>query len=476
MVVVIGAGHNGLVAAVRLAAAGVDVTVVEGAPRPGGGVRSVRSGDFVHDECAAFFPLTAASPAFRALELDVDWVNPPLPMAHVFDDGSALPLYRDVSETAAAVGEAWGSLVERLWRVRDPLLRVVLDPLPPVRPVLKLGREAVLLAPLAVSSSARLGRRLFVDERAAGWLAGSGAHADVSPLAIGSGAFSLGLNFLGHLVGWPFPRGGAGRLTEALVERLRSHGGELRCGAAVERIEPGRGVVLRGGERLQADAVLCTASPAVLMGLLPPASLPARLGRWRYGIGTLKVDYELNAPVPWPSAEAREAAVVHVGGPLAEITASLEQAKAGVFPGQPALVVGQQSLHDSTRAPAGRHTLYVYARVPQHTAADTADRVDAQIERYAPGFRSTVLARRVRTPADIERDNPSLVGGDLAAGSFEADQQLIFRPDPRLCRYRTPLSGLYVAGAWVHPGAGVHGMPGWNAARMILEDRRLRRG
>jgi phytoene dehydrogenase-like protein len=473
MVVVIGAGHNGLVAAVRLAAAGQSVLVLEAAVEPGGGVRSTRAGDFVHDDCAAFFPLTAASPAFRALELDVEWVNPAVPMAHVFDDGSALPLCRDVSETAALVGDSWRSLVERLWRVRDPLLRSVLDPLPPVRAVLGLGKEALLLAPLAPLSSVRLARRLFGgDDRAAGWLAGSGAHADVSPLGVGSGAFSLGLNFLGHLVGWPFPRGGAGQLTEALVERLRSHGGEVRCGAPVERIEVGRGVVLQGGERVAVDSVLCTASPAVLMRLLPPGSLPARLERWRYGIGTLKLDYELSAPVPWPSTAAREAGVVHLGGPLAEITASLEQAKADVFPGRPALVIGQQSLHDPTRAPAGHHTLYVYARVPQHTTAAMADRVDAQIERYAPGFRETVLARRVRTPADIERDNPSLVGGDLAAGSFEADQQLIFRPHPRLCRYRTPLSGLYVAGAWVHPGAGVHGMPGWNAARMILEDRR----
>jgi phytoene dehydrogenase-like protein len=474
MVVVIGAGHNGLVAAVRLAARGLPVTVLEVAPTPGGGVRSTGS-EIVFDECAAFFPLTAASPAFRALDLEIDWVNPPVCMAHVFDDGSALPLYRDVSRTSASVGEAWGSLVERLWPLQDKLVHAALDPLPPVRAVLGLGKEAVLLAPFALSPSARLGRRLFGDDRAAAWLAGSGAHADVSPFTLGSGAFSLGLNFLGHLVGWPFPRGGAGRITDALVERLRSHGGELRCGAAVERIEGVsggrvRGVVLRGGERLGTDTVLFTASPAVLLSLLPAGALPGRLGRWRYGLGTLKLDYELSAPVPWPSPDAREAGVVHAGGPLSEIAASLDQAKAGIFPEHPALVVGQQSLHDPTRAPEGRHTLYVYARVPRATTADMADGVDAQIERYAPGFRDTVIARHVRTPADIERENPSMVGGDLASGSFEPDQQLIFRPDPRLCRHRTPVRGLYVAGAWVHPGAGVHGMSGWNAARMILRD------
>jgi phytoene dehydrogenase-like protein len=478
MVVVIGAGHNGLVAAVRLAAAGLPVTVLEASVSPGGGVRSSVAGGFVFDDCAAFFPLTGASPAFRALELDIEWINPRVAMAHVFDDGSALPLYRSVTDTAAAVGPAWGSLVERLWQVREPLLRTILGPLPPIRSVIELGKEALPLAPLALYSSARLGRRLFGDDdRAAGWLAGSGAHADVSPHSIPSGAFSLGLNFLGHMVGWPFPRGGAGRLTEALVERL---GGQVRCGAVVERIEPGRGVVLQGGERAAADAVLCTASPAVLTRLLPPGALPGRVERrlrgWRYGLGTLKLDYALSAPLPWPDALAREAGVVHVGGPLSEIAGSLDEAMRGTFPERPALVVGQQSVHDPSRAPEGKHTLYAYARVPRHTTAEMADQVDAQIERYARGFRATVLHRRVRTPADIENENPSLAGGDLAAGSFGLGQQLIFRPDPRLCRYRTPVKGLYVAGGWVHPGAGVHGMPGWNAAGMILKDRRLRRG
>jgi phytoene dehydrogenase-like protein len=480
MVVVIGAGHNGLVAAVRLASAGLPVTVLEASSEPGGGVRSSVADGFVHDDCAAFFPLTLASPAFRALALDVQWVNPAVAMAHVFEDGSALPLYRDVSQTAAAVGQPWAVLVERLWRVRGPLLRTILGPLPPVRSVIELGKEALLLAPLAVSSSAGLGRRLFGDDRAAGWLAGSGAHADVSPHSVPSGAFSLGLNFLGHLVGWPFPRGGAGRLTQALVERLRSHRGEVRCGAVVERIEPGRGVVLQGGERVAAGAVLCTASPAVLTRLLPPGALPGRVERrlrhWRYGLGTLKLDYALSAPVPWPDATARQAGVVHVGGPVSEIAGSLDDAMRGTFPERPALVLGQQTVHDPSRAPEGKHTLYAYSRVPRGTTAVMADQVDAQIERYAPGFSKLVVGRRVRTPADIENENPSLVDGDLAAGSFGLSQQLIFRPDPRLCRYRTPLKGLYVAGGWVHPGAGVHGMPGWNAAGIILKDRHLRRG
>jgi phytoene dehydrogenase-like protein len=485
-VVVIGAGHNGLVAAVRLAEAGCDVTVVETAAEPGGGVRSVERAGFVHDECAAFFPLAAASPAFRALELDVEWVNPPVAMAHVFDDGEAAALHRDVHATAASLeactpgaGEAWRGLVQTLWPVRSSLVQLALGPLPPLRAAARvargLGREALPVAPMAVMPSAALGRRLFGDDRAGGWLAGSGAHADLSPRIPGGGAFSLGLNFLGHLVGWPFPRGGAGQLTAALVERLQAADGDLCCGAPAEAIELSggrtRAVRLAGGERLEADAVLCTASPAVLTALLPRDALPTRLRGWRYGLGTVKLDYALQAPVPWRSDAAREAGVVHVGGPVREIAASLEQAEAGRFPDKPALVVGQQSLHDPTRAPDGQHTLYAYARLPQPpglTNQEMADRIEARIERFAPGFRETIRARSVRSPADIETENPSMAGGDLASGSAKPDQQLFLRPDPRLCRYRTPVKGLYVAGAWVHPGPGVHGMSGWNAAQRLL--------
>jgi phytoene dehydrogenase-like protein len=475
-VVVIGAGHNGLVGAVRLAEAGCDVTVVEAAAVPGGGVRSVERDGFVHDECAAFFPLAAASPAFRALELDVEWVNPAIAMAHVFEDGGEVALHRDLAATVASLeacapgaGRAWRELVERLWPVRASLLQTGLERFPPLRPAARVARR---LGPLglylAASSSAGLGRRLSFDARVAGWLAGSGAHADISPCGVGSGAISLGLNFLGHLVGWPFPREGAGRITEALVERLTAAGGELRCGVAAEAIETQpRAVRLATGERLRADAILCTASPAVLTTLLPSPALPIRLRRWRYGLGTIKLDYALNAPVPWLSSKAREAGVVHVGGPVTEIAESLERAEAGRFPDRPALVVGQQSLHDSTRAPQGRHTLYAYARVPRQATADAAELIEAHLERFAPGFRDTIIDRAVRTPRDIEERNPSMAGGDLASGSFKPDQQLILRPDPRFCRYSTPIQGLYVAGAWVHPGAGVHGMSGWNAAGLI---------
>jgi phytoene dehydrogenase-like protein len=496
-VLVIGAGHNGLVAAIRLAGRGHSVVVLEAAQVPGGAVKSAELTlpGFVHDTCSGFFPLTAASPAFRELPLrrhGLEWVNPEVAMVHVFANGSEIALHRDLAATeqsleacAPGTGVAWGELVQTLWPQRAALVRAALGRFPPARAgaalLAGLRAKALELAPLALASTTVLGRGLFGDDRAAAWLAGSAAHADVSTHAPGSGVFGLGLNFLGHLVGWPYPRGGAGRLTGALVSHLRELGGEVRCGATVERIElrDGRasGVRLAGGERLDADSVVCTVSAGPFLEMLSDGALPARVSQrlrgWRYGLGTVKVDYALAQPVPWPGAAARRTAVVHVGGPLEEIAASLAEAAAGRFPSRPALVVGQQSLEDGSRAPDGRHTLYVYARIPQRpglSELDMAARIEAQLERYAPGFRDIVLERAVRTPAAIEAENPSMRGGDLASGSFELDQQLIFRPDPRLFRYRTPLRGLYVAGAWVHPGAGVHGMSGRGAADALLAD------
>src|SRR5205814_2912502 len=260
---------------------------------------------------------------------------------------------------------------------------------------------------------------LFGDERAAAWLAASGAHADLSPFAAGSGVFALGLNFLGHAVGWPIPRRGAGTLTDALVRRLEALGGEVRCGTPARCIEVagGRvcGVRVRDGESIATSGVIATTSPAVLLELLPPDTLPGRRGRrlrrWRYGLGTLKLDYALSAPVPWRSPHARRAGVVQVGGPLEEIATSLEQALLSRLPERPSLVVGQQSLHDDSRAPEGAHTLYVYARVPKRLELDEdsmAAPVEQQLERFAPGFRMLVLGRSVRSPELIEAENASM--------------------------------------------------------------------
>jgi phytoene dehydrogenase-like protein len=495
--VVIGAGHQGLVAAIGLAAAGCEVTVLEAADQPGGAVRTAELTlpEFRHDTCSGFFPLTAASPAFRELELEIPWIDPMVPMVHVFDGGEEIALHRDVDQTAQSLeacasgaGRAWQRLIAALWPHRERLMGAALAPLPAVAAwtalLARLRAQAIELAPLALASSAGLGRALFGDERAGAWLAGSGAHADLSPFAAGSGVFALGLNFLGHAVGWPFPRRGAGTLTDALVRRLEALGGEVCCSTPVRGIEVagGRvcGVRVSDGESIATSGVIATTSPAVLLELLPPDTLPGRVERrlshWRYGLGTLKLDYALSAPVPWQSPYARRAGVVHVGGPLEEIAASLEQALLSRLPERPSLVVGQQSLHDDSRARGEAHTLYVYARVPQRLELDEdamAGPVERQLERFAPGFRELVLGRSIRSPERIEAENASMRGGDLASGSCDPDQQLVFRPAPALCRGRTPLLGLYVAGAWVHPGPGVNGVSGRAAAQALLADRHV---
>jgi phytoene dehydrogenase-like protein len=496
---VIGAGHNGLVAAIALAAHGLDVTVLEQAPRPGGATTSVQTTlpGFVHDHCAGFVPMTVASPAMRELELERDgleWINPPVVVAHPFPDGTAIALHRDVAPTVRSLGAAgagWAAAMERLLPVATPLVETVLAPLPPVRAPLRvalgLRRDGVEWARRLAGSAEALGLDLFEgDRRATAWLAGSAQHSGLPPSAAASGAFGLLLQLLGHSHGWPLPRGGMQSLTDALVRRAGREGAVIRCGASVEQVlvRGGRvaGVRLAGGDEVPAEAVVSTVTAGLLGRLLPTGALPGRLQRrlriWRYGTAPFKVDYALAGPVPWTAPEARSSAVVHVAGELEELTRAADDARRGEVPQRPALVVGQQSLHDATRAPAGRHTLYVYGHVPARYALEdeaVAERIEAQLERFAPGFSTLVLDRSTRSPEQTERENPSLVGGDLAGGSYEIDQQLIFRPAPQLARYRSPLRGLYVAGASTHPGGAVHGMSGRGAARALLRDRRLRR-
>src|SRR3954470_24417077 len=496
-VVVVGAGHNGLVCAAHLARAGFAVSVLEQAAQPGGAVSSHMDTlpGFVHDRCAGFFPLTLASPAFEGLDVRerLSWANPKVAMAYPFDDGNAICLYRDLDETvaslestAAGAGRRWQETVEPLLARRNRVLRAALTPaFPPMRDGIALAivlrREGVELARLLLASSATFGREVLRDERAAAWFSSSAMHADLTPGSAGGAAFAFALKLLGHAVGWGYPRGGAGKLTDVLVGRVRELGGDVRCDARVDAVTLRRGRVagvrLHDGQAVPAHAVVVALSAARAAELLPADALPGRLMRrlrdWRYGLGTFKVDYALSGPVPWTSADAREAGVVHVGGPLSSLFRAHHQAGAGHVPQEPCLVVGQHSLHDDTRAPAGRQTLYVYAHAPQRLdvpADEVVERIERRLEQFAPGFRGLVLARAVRTPADIERENPSLVGGDLAGGSCELDQQFIFRPAPELFRGRTPLPGLYLAGPSVHPGAGVHGVSGAAAARALIRD------
>lgn len=500
-ILIIGAGHNGLVCATHLAAAGLDVEVLEHGPRPGGATRSTERTlpGFVHDDHAAFVPMTLASPAMRELELDVDWIQPEAIMAHPFDDGGAIVLHRDVAATVASLREHAGPEAARGWEAAmaqllphaRTLVETILAPLPPALGPLRLAaawrRDGLVWVRRMLGSVEALGLDVFDgDRRATAWLSGSAQHSGLPPSTAGSGAFGLLLQVLAHSHGWPLARGGMSTLADALVARAQAAGARVRCDASVEAIvvERGRvrGVRLRGGERIDADAVVSTLSAGPLVRLLPPGALPGRLERrlrhWRYATGAFKADYALSAPVAWTAQDARHAAVVHVAGPLEQLTAAAQAGIRGELPERPALVVGQQSLFDDARAPRGRHTLYVYAHVPSDgdaADAEVAARIEAQLERFAPGFGDLVLARALRSPRASEAENPSLTGGDLGGGSMELDQQLVFRPAPELARYRTPLRGLYAAGASIHPGGAVHGMSGRGAARALLADRRFRR-
>jgi phytoene dehydrogenase-like protein len=490
-VLVVGAGSNGLVAAATLVRAGLDVEVLEHGPRLGGASSSsaLTLPGFVHDDHAGFVPMAVVSPAIRELEPEVDWINPPTVMAHPFDDGTAMVLDRDLEATAASLGAAgapWRALIERTAPHAERLARAVLGRLPPVRDVARLAlalrRDGLDLARLMLGSSEAFGHSLFAgDPRATAWLAGSGQHTGLPPSTTGSGAFSFMLQLLGHTHGWQFPRGGMQKLADALADGTR-----VRCGAHVERVLVRRGRVcgvrLAGGEEIGADAVITTISARPLAAMLPDEALPDRLIRrlraWRYGTAAFKLDYALSGPVAWTAPAARRAAVVHVAGELDDLAGAAIAAHRGEVPQRPALVVGQQSLHDPTRAPAGHHTLYVYGHVPSRPGLPDetiTERIEDQLERFAPGFRGLVEARAVRGPERVERENPSLVGGDLAGGAYELDQLLVFRPAPELCRGRTPLRGLYVAGASVHPGGAVHGMSGRAAAHGLLADNKLRR-
>ena len=500
--IVIGAGHNGLVCAGELAQAGVEVTLLEQAATVGGGVQSAELTlpGFVHDTCAGFMPVARASPAMLAQPLErygVEWIDPPGVFAHPFDDGQAIALERDLQATAVSLnavepgsGDAWRALLTRVLPSGRAFAESVFTRFPPlgpgVRTALGLRRDLVDLMQRCIGSAEAFGDDLFGAARPTAWLCGSSMHSGLPPEAAASGAFAFLLNMLGHLTGWPFPRGGAQRLADALAAHARDCGADIRVDSRVERIavRGGRvaGVELANGDSLAADAVVATVTAGALAGMLPEGALPdrtlRRLRAFRYGLGVFKVDYALSAPVPWAAEEPRRSAVVHVAGELRDLSEAAQRGQRGEPPERPAMVVGQHSLFDDTRAPAGRHTLYTYTHTPPDIgvpAEEIVRRMEAQLERFAPGFTGTVLARHVRTPRELERQNPSMVNGDLAGGSFEIDQQLVFRPAPELIHYRAPLRGLYVGSASTHPGGATHGVPGREAARSLLRDRSLLR-
>jgi phytoene dehydrogenase-like protein len=499
---VVGSGPNGLAAAIALAQAGRDVTVLEAADRAGGAVATeeLTLPGFLHDTFSAVYPATVASPVFARMPLErhgLRWVHPRRCYAHPLSDGRAGALSVDIGETAATLdalhpgdGEAWQRFatpyVEHFGAWRATLLHGFPPVLGPARLLAAHGLTGVLdLAKLLLTPAQSLAYRLFSADGARAWLYGSAMHGDAPPKSAGSAIAAVHLNVMGHAVGWPSPEGGSGRLAEALVAYLRSLGGTVRTSAPVVRVgvERGRavGVELADGERLPGRLIVADVTPGGLLRLAGHAldgRYAAELRGWRRGPATLKVDWALDGPIPWTAPEAREAGTVHVGGAEAEVLEALSPVGGGLHE-RPFMLLGQQSLADPTRAPSGKHTAWAYTHGPAEAdwAAETerhVERMEAQVERFAPGFRELILARHVQAPADLERRNPNLEDGDVGAGSYELDQ-VVFRPVPRLNPYRTPVRGLYIGSASTFPGGAVHGICGHAAARYALLEGRARR-
>jgi phytoene dehydrogenase-like protein len=501
--IVIGAGPNGLSAAITLARDGRSVLVLEAAGHHGGAVHTeeLTLPGFRHDTWSSVYPAAAASPAFESFELErygLEWVHPRYAMAHVLADGRAAALSRDVAETAATLdalhpgdGAAWAAFATPYLNRFDALRRTFLGGFPPVRGALgltRLGYAGLLdFARLVLMPASALGEELFRHGGSRAWLYGSAMHGDVPPTGAGSAVAAAYLNLMGHAVGWPSPRGGAGRLADALVACLRAHGGEVRLNARVERIDVERGrvrgAVVAGGVRIAAPVVIGDVTPRGLLALTGDAlgeRYARGLRRYRFGPSTLKVDWALSGAVPWTAPEARAAGTVHVGGDEEDVLRATAHTGRQDVAEQPFMLFGQQSVADPTRAPAGQHTAWAYTHGPhgvdwEGRRDELVERMEARIETFAPGFRERILARHVQTPADLERRNANLVYGDVGAGSYSLDQ-VILRPMPGVAPYRTPVRGLYLGSASTFPGGAVHGVPGAAAARQALIGTRIRRG
>lgn len=517
--VVVGAGHNGLVAAIQLADAGWDVVVVEAADEPGGAVRSAETTapGFCTDLFSAFYPMTAASPVMARLGLEdhgLRWSHAPVVLAHPRPDRPAALLHRDATVTAEGLerahpgdGEAWLELSRAWERYGAGMLQALLSPFPPVRGALRLAvaaRAQLLdLARLAVLPVRRLGVERFGGPDPTLLLAGNALHADVAPEAPPSALLGWMLCGLAQTVGYPVPTGGAGMLTSALLSRLSAAGGKVRTSWPVDQVEvaAGRAVAVHGpGGSIRAHRAVVAACDAQVLydRLVPEDALPDafRVGMRRFerAHATVKVNWALRAPVPWRDPTVARAGTVHLADSLDELTLTSAQLSMRHLPDHPFLLVGQMTTADPSRSPAGTESVWAYTHVPQGIDVDAAgmipgdggplrddglarfvERMEGRLEDHAPGFRDRVLARHVQGPLDLQGANPSLVGGDIGGGSMQLHQQLVFRPVPGLARPETPIAGLYLGSASAHPGGSVHGACGANAARAALRHDRARR-
>ena len=463
--VVVGSGPNGLAAAIALARAGRSVRVYEAQSTIGGGIRSMPLTEpgFVHDVCATVHALVPASPFLSTLPLHdfgYEPVHAPAPFAHPLDDGTAVVVERSVDATADALRRTDGAAYRRLMhpfveRSQD-LMGALLGPL--------RFREPWLMARfglIALRSAAALARARFVDERTRAMFAGAAAHS-VAPLdSLGTSGFAMGLIVAAHAVGWPVAKGGSQKLADALAAYLRSLGGEIVTGTPVESL----------AQLPRSRAVLCDVTPRQFVRLASnriPAGYRRRLTKYRYGPGVFKMDWALNAPVPWSAGECHRAGTIHLGSTLAEIAASERAAWDGRIHDRPYVLAVQPTVADPSRAPAGQHVLWAYCHVPHGSAVDMRERIESQIERYAPGFRDCIVSRHHLNPAAMEQRNANLVGGDIAGGATDL-RQVLARPVLAINPYATPLDGVYLCSSSTPPGVGVHGMCGYHAAQAALK-------
>jgi phytoene dehydrogenase-like protein len=466
--VVVGAGPNGLAAAIVLARAGRSVRVMESHEEVGGGCRSAEliEPGVVHDVCSAIHPMARASPLFRELDLErhgLEWIEPPIQLAHPLDDGSAALLYRDIRATAASFGDAqdgtrYASLMRPLVADWELIVATLLGPLRPFR----IARHPFALARFglpALAPIAMLARR-FRSPQARALVAGCGAHSFLPLGAPLSGGIGLAMVVSGHAVGWPMPKGGSGRITQALASVLRELGGRIETGRPVQSLD----------ELPEHRAALLDLSPR---GVLEVAgdrlggAYAAQLRRFTYGPAAFKLDLILDGPIPWTNPEVGRAGTVHAAGRLEEVIASESAVAACRVHERPFVLLAQPTQFDPSRAPAGRHVAWAYCHVPNGWDGDATDRIETQIERFAPGFRDRIVARRVTTPAELEAYNANYVGGDINGG-LQHWAQFFTRPAVRIDPYSTPDPRIFVCSASTPPGGGVHGLCGAHAARSAL--------
>ncbi len=462
--VVVGAGPNGLAAAITLARAGKSVLVLEGADRPGGGCRTseLTLPGFRHDVCSTVQSMVSSSPFLAGLplaELGCEEVHPQVPLAHALDGGRAVAVHRSVAATAAGLGRdapAYRRLVGPLEKCSRAVFAEFLGPLRPPRHPVAMARFGVrALWPASV-----MARAMFRSEEAQGMFAGLSAHA-IQPLTNPlTSAFGLMLALTIHASGWPVVRGGSEGLTEALLRHLKSLGGEVRSDNPVSSLD----------DLPQTGAVLLDLTPRQVLrvaGDRLPEGYRAALGRYRYGPGVFKLDWALDGPIPWTSDTCRRAGTVHLGGPLAEVVASEAAAVSTTASTRPFVILVQATVCDPSRAPEGKHTAWAYCHVPNASTVDMTETIEDQVERFAPGFRNLVLARHVTDPAAMESYNPNYIGGDINGG-IQDWRQLFTRPVARPLPYATPNRAIYICSSSTPPGGGVHGMCGYWAARTAL--------